>query len=54
MTCKSVLKCVTREKLLVDNNELIKAVDETFSITIWFAFSLIYIYIYIHIYIYMQ
>ena len=48
-----------KRKLIVDNNELIKAVDETFSITIWFAFSLIYIYIYIYtlyiyIYIYMQ
>ena len=40
MTCKFVLKCITREKWLVDNNELVKAVAETFSIKICFAFSL--------------
>ena len=40
MTCKFVLKCVIREKWLVDNNELVKAVAETFSIKICFAFSL--------------
>ena len=39
MTCKFV-KCIIREKLLVDNNELIKAVAETFSIEISFVFSL--------------
>ena len=40
MTCKFVLKCIIREKGLVDNNELVKAVAETFSIKICFAFSL--------------
>ena len=56
MTCKFVLKCSIREKLLVDNNELIKAVAEIFSVKIVFVFSLntlyihIYIYTYIHIY----
>ena len=43
MTCKFVLKCIIREKWLVDNNELVKVVAETFSIYI-------YIYIYNKIY----
>ena len=58
MTCKFVLKCSIREKLLVDNNELIKAVAEIFSVKIVFVFSLntlyIHIYIYIHTYIYIR
>ena len=37
MTCKFLLKCIIREKLLVDNNELIKAVAEAFSIKICFV-----------------
>ena len=68
MTCKFVLKCIIREKWLVDNNELVKAVAETFSIKICFLSlsALLYIlyiyilyisyyfilYIYIYIYIY--
>ena len=52
MTCKFVLKCIIREKWLVDNNELIKAVAETFSIKICFYFFFEYLYIYIYIYIY--
>ena len=32
MTRKFLLKCIIREKLLVYNNELIKAVAKTFSI----------------------
>ena len=36
---------------LVDNNELIKAVAETFSIKICFVYIYIYIYIYIFVYI---
>ena len=55
MTCKFVLKCIITEKLLVDNNDLVKAVAKTFLIKI-FVFSLntlyIYMYIYINIYIY--
>ena len=38
MTCKFVLKCSIREKRLVDNNELIKAVAKIFSIKIGFGF----------------
>ena len=38
MTCKFVLKCIIREKWLVNNNELVKAVAETFSIKICFVF----------------
>ena len=37
MTCKFLLKCIIREKLLIDNNELIKAVAEAFSVKICFA-----------------
>ena len=40
MTCKFVLKCIIREKWLVDNNDLVKAVAETFSIRICLFFSL--------------
>ena len=39
MTCKFVLKCSIREKLLVDNNELIKAVAEIFSVKIFFVWT---------------
>ena len=60
MTFKFVLKCIIREKWLVHNNELVKAV-ETFSIKISFVYLIymcvyiyIYIYIYINIYIYIQ
>ena len=42
MTCKFVLKCSIREKWLVDNNELIKAVAEIFSVKIAFVFSFYY------------
>ena len=65
MTWKFVLKYIIREKLLVDNNKLIKAVAKIFSIKICFVFSLntlympyiylsvyIYVYIYIHIHMY--
>ena len=61
MTCKFVLKCIIREKLLVDKNELIKAVAKTFSIKICFFLEYLtymyvcihtYIHTYIHIYIY--
>ena len=37
MTCKFLLKCIIREKLLIDNNGLIKAVAEAFSVKICFA-----------------
>ena len=47
MACKFVLKCIIREKWLVDNNDLVKAVAETFSIKICFVFPWINIYIYI-------
>ena len=47
MTCKFVLKGIIREKLLVDNNELIKTVAETFSTKIFFFFlNILYISIY--------
>ena len=53
MTLKFVLKCIIREKLLVHNNEVIKAAAVTFSIKICFVFSLNTLYIYIlYIYIY--
>ena len=52
MSCKFVLKCILRAKWFVDNNELIKAVAEIFSIIIYYLFLLFpYIYIYIYIYI---
>ena len=60
MTYKLISKCIIREKWLVDNNELVKTVAETFSIKICFVFSLnilcvyIYIYIYRHTYIYID
>ena len=40
MTCKFVLKCIIREKWLVNDNELIKGVVEIFSIMIGFCFSM--------------
>ena len=43
MTCKFVLKGIIREKLLVDNNELIKTVAETFSTKIFFFFFFEYL-----------
>ena len=48
MTCKFVLKGIIREKLLVDNNELIKTVAETFSTKIFFFFFLNILYISIY------
>ena len=54
MTFKFVLKCIIREKWFVDNNELVKAVAETFSIKICFVYLIymcVYIYKYIYIYI---
>ena len=47
MTCKFVLKGIIREKLLVDNNELIKTVAETFSTKIFFFFFEYLVYKYI-------
>ena len=59
MTCKFLLKCIIREKWLADNNELVKAVAETFSIKICslslstlLYIYIIYIYISYYIYIY--
>ena len=40
MTFKFFFKCSTREKWLVDNNELIKAETEMFSLKMVFIFSL--------------
>ena len=58
MTCKFLLKCIIREKWLADNNELVKAVAETFSIKICslslstlLYIYIIYIYILLYIYI---
>ena len=45
MTCKFVLKCIIREKGLVDNNELVKAVAETFSIKICFVFVFVFVFL---------
>ena len=45
MTRKFVLRCIMREKCIVDNIGLIKAVAEIFSIMICFCIN-IYIYIY--------
>ena len=43
MTWKFVLKCNIKEKWLVDNNELIKALDEIFSVKIIFNWEIILI-----------
>ena len=63
MTSKFVLKYSITEKWLVDNNELIMAVAEIFSIMIhilkkvhirYIKGTYIYIYIFIYIYIYIE
>ena len=56
MTCKFVLKCIIREKLLVDNNELYdnnnKGSSRNILNKVWIPFVYIYIYIYLYVCIY--